>query len=133
MLAIWRAINASEEGRRAFQGWIVIFLMMVMLGELYLRSSTPAAIALSFAEHDAVVQKAMGGVEHARLNWIGNIHYDGDEGWATFKMYVQGARSSGSMDVILQRQRGEWSVASGRLVTDSGEVVSIDEHLSSAN
>jgi hypothetical protein len=130
MHTIWRAINASPEVKRAFGGWVVIFLMMMMLGEVYLRSSTPAAIALDFVEHDAVVQKATGGVSYARLNWIGNIHYDGDEGWATFKMHVDGRRASGTMDVILERQRGAWNVASGRLVTDSGAVVSIDEHLS---
>ena len=131
--AISRIVGVSPEVQRAFGGWVVIFLMMMMLGEIYLRSSTPAAVALNFAEHDAAVQQAMGGVKHARLNWIGNIHYDGDDGWATFKMHLTGARSRGTMDVLLQRQRGEWNVASGRLVTDSGEVVSIDEHLSGSN
>jgi hypothetical protein len=126
-------MSISQEAKRAFQGWFVIFLMMTMLGEVYLRSSTPAAVALNFAEHNAVVQDAVGGVEQARLNWIGNIHYDGNHGWASFKMHVIGARTNGTMDVTLQRQRGEWNVAQGRLVTDSGKVVRIDEHLSGTN
>jgi hypothetical protein len=128
-----RAMSISPQAKRAFQGWFVIFLMMIMLGEVYLRSSTPAAVALNFAEHNAAVQDAVGGVEQARLNWIGNIHYDGNDGWASFKMHVIGARTNGTMDVTLQRQRGEWNVAQGRLVTDSGTVVRIDEHLSGAN
>jgi hypothetical protein len=115
----------SREAKRAFEGWFVIFLMMIMLGEFYLRSSTPAAIALNFAEHNAAVQNAVGGVEHARLNWIGNIHYDGTDGWASFTVYVTGARTNGTMDVTLQRQRGRWNVSTGSLVTDSGAVVKI--------
>jgi len=117
----------SSEAKRAFQGWFVIFLMMIMLGEVYLRSSTPAAVALNFAEHNAVVQNAVGGVEHARLNWIGSIHYEGNDGWASFKMHLVGARTNGTIDLTLQRQSGEWNVASGRLVTDSGLVVKITE------
>jgi hypothetical protein len=42
-------------------------------------------------------------------------------------MHVMGARTNGTMDITLQRQRGEWNVASGRLVTDSGRVVKITE------
>lgn len=124
---MWRSISMSSEAKRAFQGWFVIFLMMIMLGEVYLRSSTPAAVALNFAEHNAVVQNAVGGVEHARLNWIGSIHYEGNDGWASFKMHLVGARTNGTIDLTLQRQSGEWNVASGRLVTDSGLVVKITE------
>jgi len=101
--------------------------MMIVVGELYLRSSAPAALALNFAEHNAIVQDAVGGVEHARLNWIGNIHYDGNEGWASFKVDLTGARTNGTMDVTLERRRGKWNVASGQLVTDSGRVVTIAE------
>jgi hypothetical protein len=122
-----RAISISPEAKRAFQGWFVIFLMMIMLGEAYLRSSAPAAVALNFAEHNAAVQTAVGGVAHARLNWIGHIHYEGNDGWASFEVHVIGARTSGTMDVTLQRQRGHWNVASARLVTDSGRVVEVTE------
>ena len=122
-----RSIRLSPEAKRAFQGWFVIFLMMLMLGELYMRSSTPAAVALQFAQHNAVVQDAIGNVEHARLNRIGNIHYDGSDGWASFKMHLKGDRANGTMDLTLQRQRGEWNVAAGRIVTDSGHVVDIGE------
>jgi hypothetical protein len=120
-----RSISISREARRAFQGWFVIFVVMVALGEFYLRSSTPAAVALNFAEHNAMVQDAVGGVEHARLNWIGHIHYDGNDGWASFEMQVIGARASGTMDVTLERRRGKWNVSNGQLVTDSGRVVKI--------
>jgi hypothetical protein len=122
-----RAISISPEAKRAFQGWFVIFLMMIMLGEVYMRSSTPAAVALNFAEHNAAVQNAVGGAAHAQLNWIGHIHYEGNEGWASFEMYVTGARTSGTMDITLQRQRGHWTVAGGQLVTDSGSVIKITE------
>lgn len=122
-----RAISISPEARHAFEGWVVIFLMMITLGELYLRSSTPAAVALNFAEHNAAVQSAVGGVEQARLNWIGHIHYDGNDGWASFKMHVIGARTNGTMDIMLQRQSGEWNVAGGQLVTDSGRIVKLAE------
>jgi hypothetical protein len=122
-----RSIRLSAEAKRAFQGWFVIFLMMLMLGELYMRSSTPAAVALQFAQHNAVVQDAVGNVEHARLNWIGNIHYEGNDGWASFKLHLKGDRANGTMDLTLQRQRGEWNVAAGRIVTDTGHVVTIGE------
>ena len=98
-----------------------------MLGEVYLRSSTPAAVALDFAKHNPVVQNAVGGVEHARLNWIGNIHYEGNDGWASFKVHLSGARTNGTINLTLERQSGEWNVASGRLVTDSGRVIEITE------
>jgi len=120
-----RAISISPDAKRAFEGWFVVFLMVIMLGEVYMRSSTPATVALDFAEHSAVVQEAVGGVEHAQLNWIGNIHYDGNDGWASFEMQVMGARTNGTIDITLQRQRGRWNVAGGRLVTDSGRVVRI--------
>ena len=84
--------------------------MVIMLGEVYMRSSTPATIALDFAEHNPAVQEAVGGVEHAQLNWIGNIHYDGNEGWASFEVQVTGARTNGTIDVMLQRQRRRWNV-----------------------
>jgi hypothetical protein len=122
-----RSIRLSPEIKRAYQGWFVIFLMMMMLGELYMRSSTPAAVAMQFAQHNAAVQGAIGSVEHARLSWIGNIHYDGTDGWASFKMKLTGARANGTMDLTLQRQRGEWNVAAGRIVTDRGQVVTIGE------
>ncbi|HVN27393.1 MAG TPA: cytochrome c oxidase assembly factor Coa1 family protein [Candidatus Binataceae bacterium] len=115
----------SGDARKAFEGWFVIFLMVVMLGELYMRSSTPAAVALQFAAHNAVVQDAVGNVEYVRLNWIGNIHYDGEEGWASFKVHVKGARAHGTVDVTLQRQHGAWNVASGRITTSQGRIVEI--------
>ena len=121
------SIRLSPEAKRAYQGWFVIFLMMLMLGELYMRGSTPAAVAIQFAQHNAAVQEAIGNVEHARLNWIGNIHYDGSDGWASFKMHLKGDRANGTMDLTLQRQRGEWNVAAGRMVTDNGHVVTIGE------
>ncbi|HLI82259.1 MAG TPA: cytochrome c oxidase assembly factor Coa1 family protein [Candidatus Binataceae bacterium] len=127
VLKMLRSIRLSPDAKRAFEGWFVIFLMMIMLGELYLRSSTPAAIAMQFAQHNAAVQDAIGNVEHARLNWIGNIHYDGTDGWASFKMHLTGARANGTMDLTLERQRGEWNVAAGRIVTDNGQVVTIGE------
>ena len=120
-------IRLSPDARKAFQGWCVIFIMMIVLGELYLRSSTPAALALQFAEHNPVVQDAVGGVEHARLNWIGNIHYDGEQGWASFGVYLKGARAEGTVDVNLQRERGKWNVVSGRLITDDGRLVELGE------
>jgi len=132
---MFRGFTISAEARRAYQGWFVIFLMMLMLGEVYMRSSTPAAIAMQFAQHNPVVQGAVGNVEHARLNWIGNIHYDGSDGWASFKMHLKGDRDNGTMDLTLQRQRGQWNVAGGRIVTESGHVVTIgepSEHASAA-
>ncbi len=120
-----RAISISPDAKRAFEGWFVVFLMVIMLGEVYMRSSTPATVALDFAEHNPAVQEAVGGVEHAQLNWIGNIHYHGNEGWASFEVQVTGARTNGTIDVMLQRQRRRWNVMSAQLVTDSGRVVSI--------
>jgi cytochrome oxidase complex assembly protein 1 len=127
VLNMLRSIRISPEVRKAFEGWFVIFVMMLMLGELYLRSSTPAAVALQFAKHNAAVQNAVGNVEGARLNWIGNIHYDGEDGWASFKVHLNGARANGTMDVTLERQRGEWNVAGGRIVTNQGRVVEIGD------
>jgi hypothetical protein len=118
----------SPEAKRAFEGWFVIFLMMIMLGELYLRSSTPAAVAMQFAQHNAVVEDAVGNVEHAHLNWIGNIHYEGNDGWASFKLHLNGDRDNGTMDLTLQRQRGQWNVVAGRIVTDSGRAITIGEN-----
>jgi len=118
----------SPEAKRAFEGWFVIFLMMIMLGELYMRSSTPAAVAMQFAQHNAVVQNAVGNVEHARLNWIGNIHYEGNDGWASFKVHLNGDRDNGTMDVTLERQRGQWNVVAGRITTDSGRAIAIGEN-----
>lgn len=120
-----RSISIPQEARRAFQGLLVIFIVMAVGGEFYLRSSTPAAVALNFAEHNAIVQDAVGGVEHARLNWIGHIHYDGADGWASFEVHLTGVRTNGTVDVTLQRRRGHWNVAAGQLVTDSGRVVTI--------
>ena len=117
----------SPEAKRAFEGWFVIFMMMIMLGELYLRSSTPAAIAMQFAQHNAVVQDAVGNVQHAHLNWIGNIHYEGNDGWASFKLHLKGAREDGTMDITLQRQRGQWNVVGGSITTDSGRAIPIGE------
>ena len=122
-----RSIRLSAEAKRAFEGWFVIFLMMIMLGELYLRSSTPAAVAMQFAQHNAVVQNAIGNVEHAHLNWIGNIHYEGNDGWASFKVHLNGDRDNGTMDVTLQRERGQWNVVAGHITTDSGRAISIGE------
>jgi len=127
VLKMLRSISISPDARKALEGWFVIFLMMIMLGELYMRQSTPAAIALQFAQHNPVVQDAVGNVEHARLNWMGNIHYDGEDGWASFKVHLKGARASGTMDVTLERQRGEWNVAGGRIVTNKGRVVEIGD------
>jgi hypothetical protein len=128
-----RSISIPQEARRAFQGLLIIFLVMAVGGELYLRSSTPAAVALNFAEHNAIVQDAVGGVEHARLNWIGHIHYDGRDGWASFEVHLIGARTNGTVDVTLQRRRGQWNVAAGQLVTDSGRVVTIADPSSRAD
>jgi hypothetical protein len=102
-----------------------MLVMIATLGEVYLRGSAPAAVALSFARHDGTVQTAVGEVEHARLNWIGHIHYEGSDGWASFEVRVTGARTTGTLDVILQRQRGIWNVAGGHLVTDSGRALAI--------
>ncbi len=121
------AINISPEATRMFKGWLVILVMMITFGELYLRSSTPAAVALNFAEHNVAVQKAVGGVENARLNWIGHIHYEGIDGWASFALQVTGARTNGTMDVILKVQSGHWVVSSGRLITDAGRTLTITE------
>lgn len=120
-----RSIRLSPEARKAFQGWFVIFIMMIMLGELYLRTSTPAAVALQFAQHNAVVQDAVGGVEYAHLNWIGNIHYSGEDGWASFKVHLKGERANGTMEVTLQRERGTWNVTGGRIDTTDGRSVEI--------
>ena len=122
-----RAIGIRVKALDAFPKLIVIFIAMAMLGEVYLRSSAPAAMALAFTEHNAAVQSAVGGVEDARLNWIGSIHYDGNDGWASLAMHVTGARTNGTIDVTLQRQHGEWKVSSGRLRTDSGRVIEIAE------
>jgi hypothetical protein len=127
VLNMLRSLRISPDARKAFEGWFVIFVMMIMLGELYMRQSTPAAVALQFAEHNAVVQETVGNVEHAHLNWIGNIHYDGEDGWASFKVHLKGARANGTMDVTLQRQRGEWNVAGGRIVTNQGQVVELKD------
>src|SRR5487761_898094 len=116
----------SQELRRGLEGWAVMFMLAVLSSGLYLHHSTPAELALQFAEHDAAVQEAVGGVEDAKLGWIGNIHYAGDKGWASFKMHLVGGRTNGTMDITLQRQLGKWNVASGKLVTDSGHIVKID-------
>ena len=121
-----RFVRVSSDARKAFQGWFVIFVMMIMLGELYLRTSTPAAVALQFAQHNPAVQDAVGGVEYAHLNWIGNIHYDGEEGWASFKVHLKGERANGTMEITLQRERGTWNVTSGRVDTTDGRTVEIE-------
>jgi hypothetical protein len=120
-----RFVRLSPDARKAFQGWFVIFIMMIMLGEVYLRSSTPATVALQFALHNAAVQDAVGGVKYAHLNWIGNIHYDGEDGWASFKVHLKGARANGTMEVTLQRERGAWNVTGGSVETNDGRIVEI--------
>jgi hypothetical protein len=127
-LYMLRIRTLSPELKRAFEGWLVIFLMIIMLGELYLRSSTPAAVAMQFAEHNAVVQNAVGNVKHAYLNWIGHIHYEGNDGWASFEVNLKGDRDNGTMDVMLERQRGRWNVVSGRITTDSGRAITIGDN-----
>ena len=117
--------NTSADLRRGLCGWSVIFVLTVLLGEFYVRSSTPAAIAMDFAEHDVSVQSAVGGVETAKLGLVGSIHYAGTEGWASFRMHVIGMRTNGILEVNLQRALGKWTVASARLTTDMGEVVKI--------
>ena len=123
-----RIRTLSPELKRAFEGWLVIFLMIIMLGELYLRSSTPAAVAMQFAEHNAVVQSAVGNVKHAYLNWIGHIHYEGNAGWASFEVHLKGDRDNGTMDVMLERQRGRWNVVAGSITTDSGRAITIGDN-----
>jgi hypothetical protein len=116
----------SRELIRGLEGWAVVFMLTVLSSAMYVHRSAPAELALQFAEHDAAVQEAVGGVEKAKLGWIGNIHYAGNNGWASFKMHVVGGRTNGTMDITLQRQLGKWNVAVGKLVTDSGHIVKID-------
>ena len=122
-----RAISIPREGVWAFGSWMVVFLLTLALSELYLRNSTPAAVAMAFAEQNAAVQNTIGGVVDARLNWIGSIHYAGDASWATFRLQVSGALAHGAIDVTLQRLHGRWNVANGYLVTDSGQAVEISQ------
>ncbi len=122
-----RAISIPREGVWAFGSWVVVFLLTIALGELYLRNSIPAAVALAFAEQNAAVQNTIGGAVDARLNWIGSIHYDGDASWATFRLQLRGALTNGTMDVTLQRRRDQWNVAEGYLVTDSGQAVELSQ------
>ena len=118
--------HISRETVKGLESWAVVFMLTVLCSAAYVHHSTPAELALQFAEHDAVVQEAVGGVETAKLGWIGNIHYAGSNGWASFKMHVVGGRTNGTMDITLQRQLGKWNVASGKLVTDTGHIVKID-------
>ncbi len=120
-----RANIIPREAIWALMSWAVVLLVMVALGEIYLRNSTPAAVALTFSEHNAAIENAVGGDVHAQLNWIGSIHYEGDASWASFSLQIAGARRHGTMDVTLQRQHDKWSVTNGRLVTDSGSVLEI--------
>ena len=122
-----QSISIPREAIWAFGSWLVIFVMTIALGELYLRNSTPAAVAMAFAGQNAAVQNTMGGVVDARLNWIGSIHYDGDASWATFRLQLNGTLTNGTMDVTLQREHGQWNIATGHLVTDSGRTVEITE------
>ena len=122
--------NISADLRRGLCGWSVIFVLTVLLGEFYVRSSTPAAIAMNFAEHDVAVQSAVGGVEMAKLGLVGSIHYAGTEGWASFRMHVIGMRTNGILEINLQRALGKWNVANARLTTDTGEVVKIGSEFS---
>jgi len=126
VLKMLRSIRISPDARKAL-GCLVIFLMIIMLGELYMHSSTPAAVALQFARHNAAVHDVVGDVRHARLNWIGNIHYDGEEGWASFEVHLKGTRASGTMEVTLQRQRGRWNVVGGIITTNEGRIVDIGD------
>ncbi len=83
-----------------------------------------------------MVQESVGGIEDARLGWIGNIHYAGTDGWASFNLHVIGARANGTVDITMQRQLGKWTVTDAELVTDSGQVVKIagqPAELSAAN
>jgi hypothetical protein len=122
---ILRSISIPREALWAFGSWAIVLLITAALGEVYLRSSTPAAVALAFTERNAAVQGMVGGAVHAQLNWIGSIHYEGDASWATFRMEVSGARANATMDLTLQRQAGQWNVANGRLIMDSGQIAQI--------
>jgi|SRR5208282_478582 hypothetical protein len=122
-----QAIVNRAKALQAFEKLTVIFVVMIFLGELYLRTSAPAAVALTFTQHNAAVQSAVGGVENARLGWIGNIHYAGNQGWASFAMHITGARTNATMAITLQREHGRWNVESGRLVTDSGHAIEVSE------
>jgi hypothetical protein len=129
-MAMAKVTNMSAELRRGLCGWSVIFVLTVLLGEFYVRSSTPAALALNFAEHNPAVQSAVGGVEIAKLGLIGSIHYDGDGGWASFRTHVIGERTNGTLEINLQRALGKWTVGSARLTTDSGQIVRIGQEAS---
>ncbi len=122
-----RRISIPREALWAFGSWAVVFLLTIALGELYLRNSTPAAVAMAFAEQNPAVQNTIGGAVDARLSWIGSIHYDGDASWATFRLQLSGALTNGTIDVALQHRHGQWNVANGRLVTISGQAVEISE------
>jgi hypothetical protein len=120
-----RAISIPREAIWAIGSWTIVFLLTIALGELYLRNSSPAAVAMAFVEQNSAVQNTIGGAMDARLNWIGSIHYNGDASWATFRVQLSGALTKGTMDVTLQRSHGHWNVASGHLVTASGQAVEI--------
>ena len=114
-------------------GWVAIFVLTLMAGEVYLRDSAPAAAALQFVRHNQTVSQEVGGLRSARLGWIGNIHYRGQEGWASFNMEVVGSRTNGTVSVMLQRETGAWTVVDARMVTDSGEVVRIKDETAQAS
>jgi hypothetical protein len=122
-----RYVGIPRQAMWAFGSWAVVFLLTIALGELYLHNSTPAAVAMAFAEQNPVVQDTIGGTVDARLNWIGSIHYDGDASWATFRLQVSGVLNNGTMDVTLQRRHSQWNVADGHLVTATGRVVEISD------
>lgn len=132
-----RALGIPREAIWALGSWVVIFLITIALcvtflitialGELYLRNSTPAAVAMAFAEQNPAVQNTIGGAVNARLNWIGSIHYDGDASWAIFRLQLSGVHNHGTMDVTLQRRHGQWNVAKGHLVTDSGQAIEVSD------
>ena len=113
-----RSISIPREALWAFGSWAIVLLITAALGEVYLRSSTPAAVALAFTERNAAVQGMVGGAVHAQLNWIGSIHYEGDASWATFRMEVSGARANATMDVDVAAtswamERREWTTGYG--------------------
>ncbi len=122
-----RRIGISREALWAFGSWMVIFLLTVALSELYLRNSTPAAVAMAFAKQNTAVQNTVGGAVDARLNWIGSIHYEGDASWATFRLQLSGALTNGTFDVTVHRRHGQWNVANGHLVTTSGQAAEVSE------
>lgn len=83
--------------------------------------------ACDFARRDARLASEIGPVRDCRLSsWFGyNIHYEGPNGSAQFRLHVIGEKGDGDLFVNLAINDGEWQVETAKLKLPSNGFLTI--------